>query len=65
MATAKKAAAKHTPRGLKQDRERVNTSQPYEVKYEADKLKTTPAAVKKAAKAVGPTRKAIEKRLKK
>jgi len=64
MATAKKAA-KHTPRGLKQDRERLNISQPYEVNYEANKLKTTPAAVKKAAKAVGPTRKAIEKKLKK
>lgn len=62
-APAKKAAAKHTPRGLKQDRARVATKQPYEMAYEVKKTKATPSAVKKAAKAAGPSRKAIEKKL--
>jgi hypothetical protein len=54
MATAKKAPTKtHTSRGLKQDRARVATKQPYEL------------AVKEAAKKAGPTRKAIEKALNK
>ena len=62
MATAKKT---HTPLGMKQDRAKVNSSQPYEVAYEAKKIGATKAAVKAAAKAVGPSRKAIEKALKK
>ena len=49
---------------MKLDRAKVATSQRYEVAYEAKKLGVTPAAVKKAAKAVGPARKAIEKKLK-
>lgn len=65
MATAKKAPAKHTSRGLAQDRRLVATKQPHEVAYEAKKTKSTPAAVKKAAAAAGPSRKAIEKKLKK
>jgi hypothetical protein len=62
MATPKKAA-KHTARGLKQDRARVATKQPYEMAYETKKTGKTSAAVKKAAKAAGPSRKAIEKKL--
>ena len=65
MATAKKAAAKHTLRGLKQDRREVAGSQGYEVKYEAKKMGATTAAVKKAVKAVGPSRAKVEAELKK
>jgi hypothetical protein len=61
MATAKKT---HTARGLKQDRARVATKQPYEVAYEAKKTGATKAAVKTAAKSAGPSRKAIETVLK-
>lgn len=61
MATAKT----HTARGLKQDRARVATKQPYEVAYEAKKTGATKVAVKSAAKAAGPSRKAIERALKK
>jgi hypothetical protein len=61
MATAKK----HTPRGLKQDRARVATSQPYEVAYEANKTGASKPAVKSATKTAGPTRAKIEKALKK
>jgi hypothetical protein len=61
MATAKKAPAKkHSPAGAKQDRAKVATKQPYEVDYEAKKMKVAPAAVKAAAKKVGPMRRAIE-----
>lgn len=63
MATAKKAA-KHTARGLKQDRREVAGGQGYEVRYEAKKMGVKPAAVKKAIKAVGNSRKAVEKKLK-
>ncbi len=59
------AAKKHTPTGLKQDRAKVAIKQPYELAYEANKLKVPKAAVEKAAKEVGPMRKAIEKKLKK
>lgn len=62
MATAKKT---HTPRGLKQDRARVATQQPYEVDYEAKKTGATKSAVKTAAKTAGPSRAKIEKALKK
>lgn len=66
MATAKKAPAKaHTQRGLKQDRARVATKQPYELAYEAKKTGASKPAVKEAAKKAGPSRKAIEKALKK
>lgn len=64
MATAKKAAAKHTPRGLKQDRKLVS-SQPYEEAYEAKKLGVSKKAIEDVKKAVGVSRKAIEKKLKK
>jgi hypothetical protein len=63
MATAKKAPAKQTARGRNQDRARVATTQEYEVRYEAKKTGSTPAAVKKAAKKAGPSRKSIEKAL--
>ena len=68
MATAKKAPAKkaaaHTARGLKQDRREVGAGQGYEVRYEAKKMGATPAAVKKAIKAVGNSRVKVEKLLK-
>ena len=62
MATAKKT---HTPLGLKQDRAKVNASQPYEIAYVAKKTGASKTAVKAASKAVGPSRKAIEKASKK
>lgn len=62
MATAKKA---HTPLGLKQDRAKVNSSQPHEIAYVAKKMGVSPAVAKAAAKAAGPSRKAVEKLLKK
>jgi hypothetical protein len=61
LATAKK----HTPLGLKQDRGKVNASQPYEVAYVAKMTGAPKVAVKAASKAVGPSRKAIEKASKK
>jgi len=65
MATSKTPAKTHTARGLKQDRARVATKQPYEVAYEVKKTGATKPAVKAAAKTAGPSRKAIEKVLKK
>ena len=57
MATAK------TARGRKQDRPRVAGGQNYEVRYESKKTGRTAAAVKKAVKKVGNSRKRVEKRL--
>ena len=57
--TAKKKSA----RGRKQDRARVAGGQSYEVSYEAGKIKTSRAAVKKAVKKVGNSRKRVERRL--
>ncbi len=59
MATAKKRSA----RGRKQDRARVAGGQEYEVRYEAKKARKSNAAVKKAVKKVGNSRKRVEKRL--
>ena len=56
-------AKKQTPRGRKQDRARVAGGQAYEVRYEAKKTGRSKAAVKKAVKKVGNTRKRIEKKL--
>ena len=54
---------KHTARGRKQDRARVASGQDYEVGYEARKTKRSRAAVKKAVKKVGNSRKKVERRL--
>ena len=59
-------AAKKTrrsARGRKQDRARVAGGQGYEVGYEARKTSTSRAAVKKAVKKVGNSRKKVERRL--
>jgi hypothetical protein len=58
-----KRAKKQTSRGRKQDRSRVAGGQAYEVRYEAKKTKKSKAAVKKAVKKVGNSRKRVEKRL--
>jgi hypothetical protein len=54
---------KQTARGRKQDRARVAGGQDYEVRYEAKKTGRSKAAVKKAVKKVGNTRKRVELRL--
>jgi Protein of unknown function (DUF3606) len=56
-------ATKKTSRGRKQDRARVSGSQDYEVKYETKKTGRSSAAVKKAVKKVGNSRKRVERRL--
>jgi len=58
-----KTAKKRTGRGRKQDRARVAGGQDYEVSYEARKTRRSSAAVKKAVKKVGNSRKRVEKRL--
>jgi hypothetical protein len=58
MATAKKTAL-----GRKQDRGRVAGRQNYELQYESKKTGRSTAAVKKAVKKVGNSRKRVEKRL--
>jgi hypothetical protein len=57
---AKKAK---TSRGRKQDRARVAGGQDYEVRYEAKKKKKSVAAVKRAVKKVGNSRKRVERSL--
>jgi hypothetical protein len=57
------AATKKTARGRKQDRARVAGGQKYEVQYEAKKTGRSAAAVKKAVKKVGNSRKRVEKRI--
>jgi uncharacterized protein DUF3606/alcohol dehydrogenase-like protein len=56
-------AAKKTSRGRSQDRKRVAGGQDYEVRYEAKKTGRSKAAVKKAVKKVGTSRKKVERRL--
>jgi hypothetical protein len=56
-------AKKQTSRGRKQDRTRVAGGQDYEVRYEAKKSGKSKAAVKKAVKKVGNTRKRVERTL--
>lgn len=58
MATAKKTAP-----GRKQDRARVAGRQNYELGYESKETGRSAAAVKKAVKKVGNSRKRVEKRL--
>jgi hypothetical protein len=57
MAKAKKQSA----RGRKQDRARVAGGQKYETRYEAKKTGKSAAAVKKAVKKVGNSRKRVER----
>ena len=54
-------AKKQTSRGRKQDRARVAGGQNYEVRYEAKKTRKSKAAVKKAVKKVGSSRKRVER----
>jgi hypothetical protein len=57
------ATKKQSSRGRKQDRARVAGGQDYEVRYEAKKAGKSNAALKKAVKKVGNTRKRVEKSL--
>jgi Protein of unknown function (DUF3606) len=57
------AAKKKTTRGRKQGRAKVAGGQDYEVRYKAKKSGKSAAAVKKAVKKVGNSRKRVEKRL--
>ena len=56
-------AKKKTARGRKQDRPRVAGGQDYEVRYESKKKSRSTAAVKKAVKKVGNSRKRVERAL--
>ena len=56
-------ASTETARGRKQDRSRVARGQDYEVRYEAKKKHRSKAAVKKAVKKVGNSRKRINRAL--
>jgi uncharacterized protein DUF3606 len=57
------ATKNKTTRGRKQDRARVAGGQNHEVRYEAKKTSRSAAAVKKAVKKVGNSRKQVEKRV--
>ena len=54
-------AKKQASRGRKQDRARVAGGQDYEVRYEAKKTRKSKAAVKKAVKKIGSSRKRVER----
>jgi hypothetical protein len=54
-------AKTQSSRGRKQDRARVAGGQDYEVRYEAKKTGKSAAAVKKAVKKVGTSRKRVER----
>jgi hypothetical protein len=56
-------AKKQTARGRSQDRKRVAGGQDYEVRYEPKKTRRSKAAVKRAVKKVGSSRKKVERRL--
>jgi Protein of unknown function (DUF3606) len=56
-------AKKRSSRGRKQDRARVAGGQGYEVRYTAKRTGRSKAAVKRAAKSVGPSRKKVERAL--
>ena len=60
MAKVSNKASKKTARGRKQDRARVAGGQDYEVRYEAKKKHRSKAAVKKAVKKVGSSRKRVD-----
>ena len=55
--------AKQTLRGRNQDRARVAAGQDYEVRYEAEKTGKSKAEVKRATKKAGPSRKKVEREL--
>lgn len=55
--------AKKTSRGRKQDRARVAGGQKYELAYEAKKTGKSAAAVKRAVKKVGNSRKKVGRAL--
>jgi hypothetical protein len=55
--------ATKTTRGRNQDRARVAGGQDYEVRYESKKTGKSAAAVKKAVKKVGSSRKKVERKL--
>jgi hypothetical protein len=55
-----KKAKTHTARGSKQDRARVAGDQNYEARYESRKTGRSSAAVKKAVKKVGNSRRKVE-----
>lgn len=57
------ATAKKTARGRKQDRARVAGRQNYELRYESKRIGRSVAALKKAVKKAGNSRKRVEKRL--
>ena len=54
---------KQSSRGRKLDRARVAGGQDYEVRYESKKTGKSRAAVKKAVRKVGNSRKRLERRL--
>ncbi len=56
-------AKQRTSRGRKQDRARVAGGQDHEVRYTAKKTGRSKAAVKKAVKKVGSSRKRVVRRL--
>ncbi len=56
-------AKKKTTRGRRQDRARVAGGQDYEVSYEGKKKHRSEAAVKKAVKKVGNSRRRVERAL--
>ena len=56
-------AKRQSSRGRKQDRARLAGGQDYEVRYQAKKSGKSRAAVKKAVKKVGSSRKRVERRL--
>jgi hypothetical protein len=55
--------SKQSSRGRKQDRARVAGGQDHEVRYESKKTGRSKAAVKKAVRKVGTSRKKVERRL--
>jgi uncharacterized protein DUF3606 len=56
-------ASKQTSRGRKQDRARVAGGQNHEVRYESKKSGKSRAAVKKAVKKVGNSRRKVDREL--
>jgi hypothetical protein len=60
----KSAKEKSSSRGRTQDRSKVAAGQDYEVNYEKKKTGSSAGTVKAAVKAVGNSRKKVEKKLK-
>jgi len=56
-------ATKDSSRGRKQDRARVAGGQDYEVSYESKKTGRARAAVKKAVRKIGNSRRKVERKL--